>query len=247
MRLLFRAILCLTLVTAAQLVTRPARSLSFRKGSSFFYRVNFKIAMFPYTTIFSHVAGFKLVWLLPTGAEITRFVRSVDDVHQAAEIVYESLGNYNPCLGIAEKGLDFWPKVFPTSPMPRRLPQFLSIPALPFHPFPRFESKNRFSPRVLARFEDGRTNAFLRLYIRIKYTRGNVKCGCSHGFDGRSCLLKNICQAMEYVSQRDGVIAKILKLLAGSYNGTTGNPVYCDVHVRRCPLDLIGVDYFTGQ
>ncbi|XP_016769675.1 uncharacterized protein LOC107963974 isoform X2 [Apis mellifera] len=158
MRLLFRAILCLTLVTAAQLVTRPARSLSFRKGSSFFYRVNFKIAMFPYTTIFSHVAGFKLVWLLPTGAEITRFVRSVDDVHQAAEIVYES-----------------------------------------------------------------------------------------HGFDGRSCLLKNICQAMEYVSQRDGVIAKILKLLAGSYNGTTGNPVYCDVHVRRCPLDLIGVDYFTGQ
>lgn len=38
---------------------------------------------------------------------------------------------------------------------------------------------------------------------------------CSHGFDGRSCLLKNICQAMEYVSQRDGVIAKILKLLIG--------------------------------
>ncbi|XP_043789438.1 uncharacterized protein LOC122713248 [Apis laboriosa] len=158
MRLLFRAILCLTLITAAQLVTRPARSLSFRKGSSFFYRVNFKITMFPYTTIFSHAAGFKLVWLLPSGSEITRLVRSVDDVHQAAEIVYES-----------------------------------------------------------------------------------------HGFDGRSCLLKNICQAMEYVSRRDGVIAKILKLLAGSYNGTADNPVYCDVHVRRCLLDLIGVDYFTGR
>ncbi|XP_016904727.1 uncharacterized protein LOC107993045 [Apis cerana] len=158
MRLLFRAVFCLTLITAAQLVTRPARSLSFRKGSSFFYRVNFKVTMFPYTTIFSHAAGFKLVWLLPTGSEITRFVRSVDDVHQAAKIVYES-----------------------------------------------------------------------------------------HGFDGRSCLLKNICQAMEYVSQRDGVIAKILKLLAGSHNGTTGNPVYCDVHVRRCPLELIGVDYFTGR
>lgn len=53
------------------------------------YRVNFKISMFPYTTIFSHAAGFKLVWLLPTGSEITRFVRSVNDVHQAAEIVYE--------------------------------------------------------------------------------------------------------------------------------------------------------------
>ncbi|KAG9431270.1 hypothetical protein HZU67_07245 [Apis mellifera carnica] len=185
MRLLFRAILCLTLVTAAQLVTRPARSLSFRKGSSFFYRVNFKIAMFPYTTIFSHVAGFKLVWLLPTGAEITRFVRSVDDVHQAAEIVYESLGNYNPWNSGEEVG--FLAEGFPNLP------------------------------------------------------------NAAHGFDGRSCLLKNICQAMEYVSQRDGVIAKILKLLAGSYNGTTGNPVYCDVHVRRCPLDLIGVDYFTGQ
>ncbi|XP_006610045.1 uncharacterized protein LOC102675985 isoform X4 [Apis dorsata] len=122
------------------------------------YRVNFKISMFPYTTIFSHAAGFKLVWLLPSGSEVTRLVRSVDDVHQAAEIVYES-----------------------------------------------------------------------------------------HGFDGRSCLLKNICLAMEYVGRRDGVIAKILKLLAGSYNDTAGNPVYCDVHVRRCPLDLIGVDYFTGQ
>lgn len=53
------------------------------------YRVNFKVTMFPYTTIFSHAAGFKLVWLLPTGSEITRFVRSVDDVHQAAKIVYE--------------------------------------------------------------------------------------------------------------------------------------------------------------
>lgn len=53
------------------------------------YRVNFKISMFPYTTIFSHAAGFKLVWLLPSGSEVTRLVRSVDDVHQAAEIVYE--------------------------------------------------------------------------------------------------------------------------------------------------------------
>lgn len=32
-----------------------------------------------------------------------------------------------------------------------------------------------------------------------------------------------------------------------SHNGTTSNPVYCDVHVRRCPLELIGVDYFTGR
>ncbi|XP_026298582.1 uncharacterized protein LOC107963974 isoform X3 [Apis mellifera] len=111
------------------------------------YRVNFKIAMFPYTTIFSHVAGFKLVWLLPTGAEITRFVRSVDDVHQAAEIVYESLGNYNPWNSGEEVG--FLAEGFPN------LPNAASVSAVSFHPCPSFPSlppirveKSLFAPSV---------------------------------------------------------------------------------------------------
>nr|XP_003700142.1 PREDICTED: uncharacterized protein LOC100881452 [Megachile rotundata] len=159
MRLLFWSILCATFITAGKLVTagRPTRSLTFRKGSSFFYRVNYKLNTFAYTTtIFAHAAGFKLVWQLPS--DTVRIKRSISDVHEAAELVYES-----------------------------------------------------------------------------------------HGFDGRSCLLKNICQSMEYVRHRDGVIAKILKLLVGSYgnNGSLSEDgVYCDVHVRNCPLELVGIDSF---
>lgn len=37
----------------------------------------------------------------------------------------------------------------------------------------------------------------------------------SHGLDGKACLMQNICQATEYVTRRDGVLAKILKLLLG--------------------------------
>ncbi|XP_017758791.1 PREDICTED: uncharacterized protein LOC108549785 [Eufriesea mexicana] len=159
MRPLFWSILCFTLITAGELAAaaRATRSLAFRKGSSFFYRVNYKITSFSYTTIFAQASGFKLVWELPSGTTATRIGRSIYDVHRAAELVYES-----------------------------------------------------------------------------------------HGFDGRACLLKNICQAMDYVSQRDGVIAKIFKLLAGSYatNGSSVAPLYCDVHVRSCPLELIDIDSF---
>ncbi|KOC67802.1 hypothetical protein WH47_12132 [Habropoda laboriosa] len=162
MRLLFWCILCFTLITAGKLeaAARATRSLAFRKGSVFFYRVNYKITTLPNSTIFAHAAGFKLVWELPSGAAALRKGRSVSDVHQAAELVYES-----------------------------------------------------------------------------------------HGFNGRSCLLKNICSVMEYVSQRDGVLAKILKLLLGSYtsNSSPGEPLYCDVHVRNCPLELIGIDGFMEQ
>ncbi|XP_029037262.1 uncharacterized protein LOC114873263 [Osmia bicornis bicornis] len=160
MRLLFWSILCVTFITAAKLVAadRPTRSLTFRKGSSYFYRVNYKLTTFSYTTIFAHAAGFKLVWELPSGP--VRIKRSISDVHEAAELVYES-----------------------------------------------------------------------------------------HGFDGRSCLMKNVCQAMEYVRHRDGVIAKILKLLMGSYgnNGSLQDDVYCDIHVKNCPLELIGIDSFIEQ
>ncbi|KZC06090.1 hypothetical protein WN55_07176, partial [Dufourea novaeangliae] len=72
----------------------------------------------------------------------------------------------------------------------------------------------------------------------------------SHGFDGKSCLLKNVCQAMEYVSRKDGVVAKILKLLIGSYGNNSSSSeesVYCDVHDRNCPLQLIGIDSFVDQ
>ncbi|CAL7939727.1 unnamed protein product [Xylocopa violacea] len=163
MRLLSWSILCFTLIIAGELVAaaRPTRALTFRKGSSFFYRLNFKVTLFPYTTIFSHAAGFKVVWELPSGpVGFRRRGKAIYDVHQAAELVYES-----------------------------------------------------------------------------------------HGFDGRSCLLKNICQAMEYVSQRDGVFAKILKLLVGSYatNSSSLEPLSCDVHVRNCPLDLVDIDNFIEQ
>ncbi|XP_076621776.1 uncharacterized protein LOC143342132 [Colletes latitarsis] len=156
MRLLFWSLLCLGLVTAGKLVTaaRATRSLAFRKGSSFFCRVNFKITLFPETTIFAQAAGFKMAFELPAGA--VRTTRSIVDVHEAAELVYES-----------------------------------------------------------------------------------------HGFDGRSCLIKNLCQAMQYTSQRDGVMAKILRILVGSYannNSTSEDPLYCDDHARNCPLQLIGID-----
>ncbi|XP_076763380.1 uncharacterized protein LOC143430830 [Xylocopa sonorina] len=162
MRLWSWSILCFIFIIAGELVAaaRPTRSLTFRKGSSFFYRMNYKVITLPYTTIFSTAAGFKVVWELPGGPVGFRKGRALHDVHQAAELVYES-----------------------------------------------------------------------------------------HGFDGRSCLLKNICQAMEYVSQKDGVIAKILKLLVGSYatNGSLVDPLPCDVHVRNCPLDLIDIDSFIEQ
>ncbi|XP_031846179.1 uncharacterized protein LOC116432869 [Nomia melanderi] len=165
MRLLFGSILCLGLVAAAEFVAagRATRSLAFRKGSTFFFRINFKITMFPNSTIFAQAAGFKVVWELPAGT--ARPGRSVSDVHEAAELAYES-----------------------------------------------------------------------------------------HGFDGRSCLLKNVCQAMSYAGQRNGVFAKILKLLLGSYanmddssRDEEAEPIHCDYHVRNCPLQLIGIDSFIEQ
>ncbi|XP_076238606.1 uncharacterized protein LOC143181832 [Calliopsis andreniformis] len=161
MRLLFWTILWLSLVTVAEKVAagRATRSLAFKKGSSFFYRLNFKITLFPTTTIFAQAAGFKVVWELPTDAR--RFGRSIADIHEAVELLYES-----------------------------------------------------------------------------------------HGFDGRSCLLKNLCEAMDYVSQREGVIAKILKLLVGPYvsdGKSILETVNCDIHVTNCPLQLIGLDTFVDQ
>ncbi|XP_076173198.1 uncharacterized protein LOC143149568 [Ptiloglossa arizonensis] len=158
---LFWCLLCFELVITAKVVdaNRATRSLAFRKGSSFFYRLNYKVTLVPYTTIFAQATGFKMVYELPTG--VVRARRSIADVHEAAELVYES-----------------------------------------------------------------------------------------HGFNGRSCLLKDICQAMEYASQRDGVIAKILKILVGSHgnsNGTSEDPLYCDVHARDCPLELTQIDSFIEQ
>ncbi|XP_011166497.1 uncharacterized protein LOC105200562 [Solenopsis invicta] len=137
---------------------RPVRALAFRKGSTFFYRLNYKINSLPYTTIFAQAAGFKAAWELPTTGG-SRKVRSVPDIYKCAELVYES-----------------------------------------------------------------------------------------HGFDGRSCLLKNICQGLQYARQKDGVIGKILKLLAGSYinNGTWHeDPLFCEYHTTNCPLQLVGFNSFT--
>ncbi|XP_014604979.1 PREDICTED: uncharacterized protein LOC106787277 [Polistes canadensis] len=74
----------------------------------------------------------------------------------------------------------------------------------------------------------------------------------SHGFDGHSCLLKNICHILEYVKRNDGVIAKILKLFVGPYinNDTSTNPGssdFCRVHLENCPLQFQGVNAFSNR
>ncbi|KAK2586386.1 hypothetical protein KPH14_010673 [Odynerus spinipes] len=147
-----------------RIAKRTTRILAFRKGSTFFYRMNYKITSFPKATpIFAQAAGFKVAWELPTSNFLdNRVSRSLPDVHESAELVYES-----------------------------------------------------------------------------------------HGFDGRSCLLKNICHILEYVRRKDGVMAKILKLLAGPYinNDTSTNapPDFCRVHVENCPLRFLGFDTFSER
>ncbi|XP_015182692.1 PREDICTED: uncharacterized protein LOC107069696 [Polistes dominula] len=112
----------------SEIVKRTTRIISFRKGSTFFYRMNYKITSFPEKTpIFAQAAGFKVAWELPTNNVLdNRVGRSLAEIHKSAKLVYQS-----------------------------------------------------------------------------------------HGFDGHSCLLKNICHILEYVKRNDGVIAKILKLFVG--------------------------------
>ncbi|XP_015110391.1 uncharacterized protein LOC107036763 [Diachasma alloeum] len=68
---------------------RAKRVVAFRKGSTFFYRLNYKISSIPWTTIFAQASGFKVAWPLPDG---TRSRRSLPDLHSAAEHMYESHG-----------------------------------------------------------------------------------------------------------------------------------------------------------
>ncbi|XP_029158870.1 uncharacterized protein LOC114931096 [Nylanderia fulva] len=138
---------------------RPIRALAFRKGSTFFLRLNYKINSVPYTTIFAQASGFKATWQLPFAGDSTRNIRSAPDIYECAELVYES-----------------------------------------------------------------------------------------HGFDGRSCLLKNVCQVLKYARQQDGVIGKILKLFARSYSNNNTwheDPLFCERHSNNCPLELIGFNSFT--
>ncbi|XP_015609924.1 uncharacterized protein LOC107274882 [Cephus cinctus] len=64
-----------------------------------------------------------------------------------------------------------------------------------------------------------------------------------HGFDGRICVLKNICQAMERIRGHDGVIVKILKLIIGSDGNSTStvDSLECDNYIDYCPLELNSV------
>ncbi|XP_043288627.1 uncharacterized protein [Venturia canescens] len=65
-----------------------------------------------------------------------------------------------------------------------------------------------------------------------------------HGFDGEACLAKNICQALHYVRGKEGVMAKVLKLLTQktSDDGTRFDEIACQRHSSRCPLELVGVN-----
>jgi len=56
-------------------------------------------------------------------------------------------------------------------------------------------------------------SSFILIILSVTKFSNCGKC-FSHGFDGRSCLLKNICQGLQYARRKDGVIGKILKLLA---------------------------------
>ncbi|XP_011499091.1 PREDICTED: uncharacterized protein LOC105363168 [Ceratosolen solmsi marchali] len=139
---------------------RYKRHVSFRKGSTFFYRLNYKVNSLPHTTIFAQASGFKVAWQLPTGQQSGKARQvSLDDLHEGASLVYES-----------------------------------------------------------------------------------------HGFNGKMCLLKSLCQATEYIKERDGVLMKILNLLSGSYggNGTSIlDPLVCRNYANHCPLHLIRFNAFT--
>jgi hypothetical protein len=50
--------------------------------------LNYKINSLPNTTIFAQAAGFKVAWKLPVAGE-TRHIRSVHDIRECAELVYE--------------------------------------------------------------------------------------------------------------------------------------------------------------
>ncbi|XP_066585093.1 uncharacterized protein [Prorops nasuta] len=156
--LLLLLVLSTTASTAS--ATKTKRALAFKKGSSFFYRMNYKVNTLPSTKIFAYAAGFKVVWQLPEShVDGKRSGRSILDIHDSAELVYES-----------------------------------------------------------------------------------------HGFNGKSCLLKNICQALEYVRWKDGVMAKILKFLTGPYinNGTVPGEILClEDQIKNCPLLLTSINQFS--
>ncbi|XP_008216056.1 uncharacterized protein LOC100679021 isoform X2 [Nasonia vitripennis] len=158
--LLLLLLLLLILGKDVDAAGRCKRALAFRKGSTFFNRLNYKVNIAPYTT-FAHASGFKFAWELPVRGEGAREARSttLQEIREAAESVYES-----------------------------------------------------------------------------------------HGFNGKMCLLKSLCQAIDYLAEKDGVLMKVLHLLSGSRseNGTSLlDPLVCGNYANHCPLHLIGFNAFT--
>ncbi|XP_057331712.1 uncharacterized protein LOC130671680 [Microplitis mediator] len=154
--LIFMAVLVLAVDVYSINAHRPRRSLAFRKGSTFFYRLNYKINSVAWTTIFAQASGFKVSWHLPDGAKQKR---SVDHLHDDVKFLYDS-----------------------------------------------------------------------------------------HGFNGQSCLARNICEAMSYANRKDGVMAKILKLLARTSNTNCTHDedsvLECQQYTEACPLQLISINGF---
>ncbi|XP_048504739.1 uncharacterized protein LOC110117056 [Athalia rosae] len=72
-----------------------------------------------------------------------------------------------------------------------------------------------------------------------------------HGFDGKSCLLNNICHAADYVSQKTGVVAKILRLLLRDLredrNASVKDSFTCRDRKSSCPLNFIGFNAFLEK
>ncbi|KAK0180187.1 hypothetical protein PV327_005856 [Microctonus hyperodae] len=72
---------------------RTKRRIAFPKGSSFFYRLNYKINSLAWTTIFAQATGFKVAWPLP---DSSRTQRSIGNILDDINLLYESHGFNGP-------------------------------------------------------------------------------------------------------------------------------------------------------
>ncbi|XP_058792697.1 uncharacterized protein LOC131665096 [Phymastichus coffea] len=88
------------LALAAAAGERPKRLAVFRKGSTFFYRLNYKVGALPYTSTFAQASGFKVGWPLPQAtAGRRRQGLSALELRDGARLLYDRHGLDGPaCL-----------------------------------------------------------------------------------------------------------------------------------------------------
>ncbi|XP_014228637.1 uncharacterized protein LOC106653635 [Trichogramma pretiosum] len=173
LRLLLLLLVAAVAVGVTSGAQRHKRFVAFGKGSTFAYRLNYKVPLFKNNTILYQASGFKAAWQLP-----------------------EKSDNYK-----LQK---------PQPPRSRR----------------RWSNSGGYRRRIGSRD--------IRDTMHDLYE--------SHGFDGKSCLAKSLCQSLELVERKDGVMGKIAHLLFGQSLADSlvcGNYASTD-EADRCPLSLIG-------